>query len=135
MSALMASLAEHRRDIGVPAQQVADRLGVEKSTVSHWERGRRRPHWRYALAYAAAVRRRIVVWRGGVLAAGEDLPGALRTLREADGLTQRQLAARMHVRSSAVCMIESRATHTLPVIEAYLTALGAELRHLPLEAP
>src|SRR5690606_4637393 len=77
VSALMASLAEHRRDIGVPAYQVADALGVHPSQLSHWERGTRGLRWPSVLAYAAAVHRRIVVWRDGVLARGEDLPGAL----------------------------------------------------------
>lgn len=131
----MASLAEHRRDIGVPAYQVADALGVHPSQLSHWERGTRGLRWPSVLAYAAAVHRRIVVWRDGVLARGEDLPGALPGLRRAAGLTQKAVADRLHLDQSSVSLFESRHTHTLATIEAYVKALGCELRHLPLEAP
>lgn len=132
---LMASLAEHRLAAGVTVCAVADALGVHASMVSGWQAGRRSPSWRYALAYAAAVGRQVVVWRDGILALGVDVPQVLPRLREDAGLTQSALAARMGMTRGVVSLAETDRGHTLVTVERYVTALGAELRHLPLEAP
>lgn len=132
---LMASLAAHRRAQHLRGSRVAAAIGVAPETLSRWESGQRSPRWALLIAYAAELGRRVVVWDDGVLAEGLDVPGLLVTLRQRAGLTQAVLAGRLRVSRNAVSIFETRPSHQMATVEAYVTALGAELRHLPLEAP
>jgi len=52
----------------------------------------------------------------------------VRLLREARGITQGEMAARMHTTQSAIARLESGGTHpTLSTLERVSEALGAEL--------
>ncbi len=57
MTARRAQLAQRRRAAGYSQEQLAERLGIERSTVSRWERGETEPQpwFRPKLADALAV--------------------------------------------------------------------------------
>lgn len=52
---------------------------------------------------------------------------AIRALRQERGLTQRDLAERLGVQHTAVCMLETRGVFNLTVLEQAAWALDAEL--------
>jgi predicted transcriptional regulator/DNA-binding XRE family transcriptional regulator len=59
---------------------------------------------------------------------GRVVGGSLRALRELAGLTQQELADRLHVGQAAVCKIEHRGDVQISSLQKYVRALGATLR-------
>ncbi len=64
------------------------------------------------------------------LPASDSIGESLKSLRQARGLTQQQLAQRLGVEQTHVSRIESRPDNKLSTILAYLNALGSELAEL-----
>jgi transcriptional regulator with XRE-family HTH domain len=51
----------------------------------------------------------------------------LRTLREAVGLTQEELAQRVAITQSQLSKLEHREDHRIPTLQRYVAALGGQL--------
>jgi DNA-binding XRE family transcriptional regulator len=58
---------------------------------------------------------------------GELLEMDLRTLREAAGLTQEELAAKVEITQSQLSKLERREDHRISTLRRYVKALGGEL--------
>lgn len=122
---LMAQLADLRRAQNINRDALADHLGVASASVMRWEEGRNSPKLRDLVAYAEFVGRCLVLRAGQlVVAEGLSIAGAFPALRWAAGLTQRQLAARLHVRRSTVAAFETRGCTQLASLEVYAAAMG-----------
>lgn len=129
---LMTQLAEHRRIANITREQVAEAVGVKYNAVYRWESGQKSPKFAYLLRFAARVGRRVALWDGTrIVAEDADIPAALKSVREAAELSQRDLAALMHVVQSAVVMRETRGCVRVSSMEDYLRPLGARLILLP----
>lgn len=132
MLSIPEQLTRIRAAADLTQAEVARRVGTSEATVCRWESGARSPQLRNAAAWASALHHRLVVVthdgrdRGGVLS----LPAGLSGVRRAAGLTQYELARRMHVARSAVCQLEARsltAAYYLVTAERYLDACGHRL--------
>jgi transcriptional regulator with XRE-family HTH domain len=58
---------------------------------------------------------------------GELLEMDLRTLREAAGLTQEELAAKVEITQSQLSKLERREDHRISTLRRYVKAMGGEL--------
>ncbi len=55
MGDLIDALVRRREQIGVSQKAVGKTLGLSRSTVGHWERRIRTPHYEHLTAWAAAL--------------------------------------------------------------------------------
>lgn len=88
----LGALRVARRSAGLTQAELAQRVGVERSRISVWERGRAGVHARHLRALAVALQ-----VPPSVLLAPDSEAGALRTMRLAAGLSIAELAARSGV--------------------------------------
>lgn len=132
---VLATIGDHLRkrrfDLGLLQREVAERLGVDLTTVTNWELKRTTPALRFIpgiigfLGYAP-------------FPAGASLPDRLRTCRELCGLSQKRLACCLQVEESTLARWERgtrRPTHVLlKRVEAFL-ASQAPVAGLPTDYP
>lgn len=122
---LMVRLGHAREQAGIRQNAVAAQLGVHTDTVYKWEAGQRSPHYAHANAYAHHINQQIILHDGRrILARGADIPAALPRLREAAGISRRQLADTIHVTRQAVTAAERRGHQLLTAVEAAARGLG-----------
>jgi transcriptional regulator with XRE-family HTH domain len=124
---MINNLRRFRENEGLTLQQVADRVGVGRAAVSHWEVGRAKPHpntipklarlYRSTPAQINRALRRSYNDAGADLEAEiacrpPDLKLCLDDLRASHGLSQAQLAQVLGVRPETVNRWEHGATPT-----------------------
>lgn len=95
-------LLKRRRELGLYQQQVAERLGVDASTLTGWEKYGHEPsirHWPAIIAFLGC----------DPYPAPASLGERLLAYRRRTGLTQKQLAKRVGVNASTIWSWENDA--------------------------
>jgi transcriptional regulator with XRE-family HTH domain len=88
-------LRKRRLDLGLLQKEVAEKIGVDKTTINNWERQRREPEIRFIA--------RIIEFLGyDPIPEPESFPEKLKAYRLRLGLSQRKLAAKLGIDPSTV---------------------------------
>lgn len=129
-----------RRDHRLAQHQLADLMGVWRSTISRWERGIQSHSIPEADRHARTLHHRLVILNqhgqiiGDLLALLPTLPD----LRKQRGLSQSDVARRMWSSRGGVANIDVRirAGHAvrLSTIAAYVAGMGCEVGLVPARA-
>jgi transcriptional regulator with XRE-family HTH domain len=88
-------LRKRRLDLGLPQREVADKIGVDETTVNNWERQRTEPEIRFIAP--------IIEFLGyDPLPQPKSLPERLKTYRLKLGLSQKKLAIKLGIDPSTI---------------------------------
>jgi len=127
---IVAELIARTRQAGITNARLAPVLGVHWQTIVHWRAGRYSPRYATAAAWAEYLGMRLAVidQQGKIIAKGAGVPSRLRELRVGAGLTQADVATRLHVAPFAVSVREgSTGSRGLSTVADHVTALGYRL--------
>lgn len=125
-----------REDHDKPRKTIADAIGVSDTAVWQWDTGNKSPKIPSVIAYAAQFNHRIVVRRNGrIICDLADALPRLAELRQAAGLTMRELARILHIVFNSVCNLERDVgpASCLSTVERYLVGCGYQVALVPAD--